>query len=83
MSMKIPTHCRLCDGACGLIAETNGDEIVSLAGNPNDPVSAGYICSTATQSIGAIRSPMRITQPMKRVAGELVPSTWDEAYKSI
>ena len=82
-AMPVHTYCRLCEGLCGLVAETSGDRLSALSSDPTDPVSEGYLCDAATRSIQAINAPDRITRPMKRVDGKLVPSTWDEAIREI
>lgn len=81
--MATHTYCRLCEGYCGLVAQTDGSHLLSLAADPSDPVSEGYICDTAKRSVDALRRPDRVTRPMKRENGRLVPSTWDEAIKDI
>jgi len=40
--MTRQTHyraCHLCEAICGLVIETDGDEIVSIKGDPDDPLS--------------------------------------------
>ena len=78
------TYCRLCEGACGLTAETGADgTLAALAGDRSDPVSGGFICETATASVQALRHPERITQPLRRVNGALVPTDWQTAIREI
>ncbi len=77
------TYCRLCEGACGLLAHVDGGRLSALEGDRTDPVSGGYICPTATASIAALRHPERITAPLRREGGALVPATWEEALADI
>jgi anaerobic selenocysteine-containing dehydrogenase len=77
------TYCRLCESRCGLHAEIEGDRLVALNPDKTDPVSQGFICDTATQSIAALTEPTRITEPMKRVDGRLTPVDWDTAIREI
>ena len=78
-----PTYCRVCDSRCGLLAETNGEGLSTLRPDESDPVSLGYICETATQSLTALQAPDRITEPMKRVNGTLTPVSWETAIQEI
>jgi anaerobic selenocysteine-containing dehydrogenase len=78
-----PTYCRICDSRCGLIAEINGEGLSNLRPDESDPVSLGYICETATQSLSALQAPDRITEPMKRVNGTLTPVSWETAIQEI
>jgi anaerobic selenocysteine-containing dehydrogenase len=82
-AMSNHTYCRLCDASCGLLAEVAEDRILSLQGDPTDPVSLGFACDVATRSPGALRHPARITTPMRRVDGKLTPATWAEAIEDI
>lgn len=81
--MPVHTYCRLCEGACGLVAEGAPEHLTALNADPTDPVSEGFLCEVPARSLAAMRSPERITRPMKRVDGRLVPSTWDEAIQDI
>jgi len=81
--MPSHTYCRLCEGACGLVAEGATQQLHALNADPTDPVSEGYICEIPARSIQAMRDPGRITRPMRRVDGRLVAASWDEAMSDI
>jgi anaerobic selenocysteine-containing dehydrogenase len=81
--VNIHTYCRLCESRCGLIAHVDDGQITELLADPSDPVSGGYICDTAKTSLTAMRSDRRITTPMKRENGTLVPVSWDTATREI
>ncbi len=72
------TYCRLCEGACGLLAATDGG-LTALSPDREDPVSGGYICETAERSLDAIAHPERITTPLRRDGDRLVPVSWEDA----
>src|SRR5436309_5309425 len=47
---------------------------------PRDfPVNAGGLCQKGWTSGTLLTSPARLTTPLVRVDGELVPATWDDA----
>lgn len=78
------TYCRLCEGSCGLLAETDSaGQLTALSGDRTDPVSGGFLCDTARASVRALQHPQRITQPMQRRDGKLVPSDWQTAIREI
>lgn len=81
--MAAHTFCRLCEGYCGFVAETDGATLTRLEPDSADPVSEGYTCEVASRSLAALRRPDRVTRPLKRENGRLVPATWDEAIKDI
>ncbi|MEQ1507036.1 MAG: hypothetical protein ABMB14_32715, partial [Myxococcota bacterium] len=43
-----PTVCRICESACGLVAEVADGRVVALRPDPDDPVSRGYACRKGT-----------------------------------
>lgn len=81
--MPVHTYCRLCEGACGLVAEGAPENLSALNADPTDPVSEGFVCEVPARSLAAMRDPGRVTRPMKRVDGKLVPASWDEAIADI
>ena len=81
--MQTNTYCRLCDGACGLVVDLDDNRVSGVRGDPSDPVSEGYSCEVADASVQAVSHPNRVTRPLKREGGELVPCSWDEAISEI
>ena len=78
------TYCRLCEGSCGLLAETDAAGMLTmLSGDRSDPISGGFICQTAQTSVHALQHPDRISQPMRRVNGVLTPTDWSTAIQEI
>ncbi len=85
--MSIATHyraCHLCEAICGLIIETEGEEILSIKGDRDDPLSRGHICPKAVALRDIHEDPDRLRQPVKKVvsaSGEISwqPIDWEEA----
>ncbi|NOY25557.1 MAG: molybdopterin-dependent oxidoreductase [Oligoflexia bacterium] len=76
--------CRLCEGRCGLVAVIEHGRLARVQGDPDDPVSRGYVCDTARASLGALTHAQRITAPLRRDAsGQLVAATWDQAFAEL
>ena len=76
--------CHLCEAICGVVIETRGQEILSIKGDPDDPLSRGHICPKAVALQDIHQDPDRLRQPMRRVrlaSGDFQhePITWDEA----
>ena len=70
---------RDCPDACGLIATVEGGRLVRLGGDPAHPVTKGFICYRTSQFPERQNDPGRLTTPLLRKGGALVPATWDEA----
>lgn len=81
--MSLSGHCRLCAGACGVQATTDGAVPTALRPDPADPVSQGQPCAVLDHSLAARTGPGRIRQPLRRAGEALVPCSWDEALAGI
>lgn len=75
--------CTLCEAMCGIEIKTEGQQIVSIKGDANDPFSQGYICPKATALQDLHEDPDRIRHPMKRTASGWVRVSWDEALDTV
>ena len=83
MTERVSTACRLCAVGCGTIVELDGDRVVAVTGDPDDPWSKGYTCSKGRAGGAFHHHPDRLDVPLVRRGGRLVPCTWDEALDDI
>src|ERR1700749_4093900 len=81
--MKLTSVCRLCAVGCGTVVELDGDRVVAITGDADDPWSHGYMCSKGRAAGEFHHHPDRFDVPMVRRDGELVPCTWDAALDDI
>jgi hypothetical protein len=66
---------------CGLKLELDGDRIVSVRGDEDDPFSQGYICPKGVAIGDVHHDPDRLRAPLRRAAdGSFAPIGWDEAF---
>lgn len=72
--------CNICEAMCGLIVEHDGENVLSIKPDVNDPLSRGHICPKAVALQDFRTDPDRITAPMLKVDGVFQDITWDEAY---
>lgn len=85
-----PTHCRICEPMCPLVAETDEHgTVVAIHPDREHPVSGGFACHKGT-SFGAVHhDPNRLNHPLRRVNPKTDPHgvfeevTWDEAFADI
>ncbi|MCH8861051.1 MAG: molybdopterin oxidoreductase family protein [Proteobacteria bacterium] len=78
----VDTHfrtCSLCEAMCGLKIEHDGDSILSVKGDPDDPHSRGNICPKGVAIQDLHNDPDRLRHPVKRQDGAWVEISWDEA----
>jgi len=72
--------CNLCEAICGLRFTVEGDQITSITGDPDDPLSRGHICPKAI-ALGDLQAdPARLRQPVRRTADGWAEISWDDAY---
>lgn len=73
--------CNLCEAICGLRITLHGDEVTGIRGNPDDPLSRGYICPKGVSLADVLTDPDRLTAPVRRdrATGEWHELGWDEA----
>ena len=83
-TVRHTSYCRLCPAFCGLIVTVDGDRVVDVAGDPDNPLSQGYTCSKGRASGDLHHHPERLDRPLRRDAGgNLVDTTWHAALDEI
>ncbi|MEU8967272.1 molybdopterin-dependent oxidoreductase, partial [Streptomyces sp. NPDC048491] len=83
MSRTALRICPLCEATCGLSLTVEGARVTGARGDADDVFSQGFICPKGA-SFGEIDAdPDRLTTPLVRRDGTLVPATWDEAFDLI
>ncbi len=75
--------CPLCEAACGLLVETQGQQVVRIRGDESDPFSQGYICPKAIALKDLHEDPDRIRVPLVKRDGRFVEVGWEEALSEI
>lgn len=78
--MRLRTTCnRDCPDACGIVATVEDGRVVKIQGDPDHPVTQGFLCYRTSRFLDRQYHPDRLTTPLVRRGGELRPATWDEA----
>src|SRR5262245_43210090 len=71
--------CHLCEAMCGIAVELEGDKIVAIRGDPDDPFSHGHVCPKAVALQDVHDDPDRLRRPLRRTASGWEEIGWDEA----
>jgi len=79
MTVEHIRTCNLCEALCGLRIEVDGERIVSIRGDDEDPFSRGHICPKAPALAELHDDPDRLRTPMRRTAHGWEELGWDEA----
>ncbi|QOV38507.1 molybdopterin oxidoreductase family protein [Streptomyces ferrugineus] len=78
-----PTHCPYCALQCGMNLTPSQDGGVAVVERPDFPVNRGALCGKGRTAPAVLASGVRLTSPLVRSGGTLVPATWDEALDRI
>ncbi len=75
--------CTLCEAMCGVEIIHDGEKVLSIKGDKNDPFSQGYICPKATALQDLHEDPDRLRQPVERTAEGWKQISWTEALDKV
>src|SRR5262245_42629471 len=75
--------CPFCEATCGLKIAVEGERIVSVRGDENDPFSRGFICPKAHGVKELFHDPDRLRKPLRRTATGWQEISWEEAYREV
>jgi len=80
---EVETICSFCGTGCGLVVEIEDEKISKVKGYKENPSSHGETCVKGALGWGYIHSNRRLTKPLIKRNGELVPASWNEALTLI
>ncbi|NUP38786.1 MAG: molybdopterin oxidoreductase family protein [Streptomyces sp.] len=78
-----PTHCPYCALQCGMNLTPAPDGTVEVSERADFPVNRGALCGKGRTAPAVLSSRVRLTSPLVRFEGTLVPATWDEALDRV
>lgn len=70
---------RDCPDACGIVATVEGGRVTKISGDPDHPVTRGFLCWRTNQFLETQYAPGRVRRPLLRKGGVLEPVAWEEA----
>ena len=83
MSRTALRICPLCEATCGLVLSIDDGRISGARGDRDDVFSHGFICPKGASFAELDNDPDRLIQPMVRRDGELVETTWEDAFAAL
>ena len=83
VDQKIRTVCTYCGVGCNLEVSVVNDRVKSIQAPYDAEVNQGHTCLKGRFAFSFYEHPDRIKTPLLRKNGELVPVSWDEAYRFI
>jgi molybdopterin-containing oxidoreductase family iron-sulfur binding subunit len=79
VGVNYASTCTQCTAGCGLHGRVREGRVLKLEGNPGSPINAGKTCQMGQAGVQGHYNPDRITTPLLREGGKLVPVTWEKA----
>ena len=82
----VKSVCRICHGGCGALLTVEGGRLVKVTGDPDSPMSKGWMCVKGMSSPEIANHPDRLTQPLRRKKSKAEgwePLSWDDALDEI
>lgn len=81
---QVATFCRVCEPACGLVADVEDGALLALRPDREHPVTRGFACHKGIAGVEIHRDPDRLGHPQRRDArGGFVRASWEEAIGGI
>ena len=69
-----------CPDVCGMLAHVEDGRVVKVEGDPEHPITQGFLCGRYQHYEEIVHHPDRLLHPLvRRRDGELRRATWDEA----
>ncbi len=76
---KVRTTCSYCGVGCQIELNVNEDRVVGISGYGESEPNYGDLCVKGKFGWDYIHHPERLTAPLVRKEGKLVPTSWEEA----
>ncbi|MDK2929886.1 MAG: formate dehydrogenase alpha subunit [Bacillota bacterium] len=76
---RVRTICPYCGTGCAIFLLVKDGKVVGVEPAKDGPANHGWLCVKGRFGYEFIHHPDRLTQPLVRRDGKLVPATWDEA----
>ncbi len=76
-----------CPDTCAMLITVEDGRAVRVAGDPDHPVTQGFLCAKVNRYVERTYHPDRLTTPLRRVgpkgSGQFEPCSWDDALGEI
>jgi NADH-quinone oxidoreductase subunit G len=75
--------CTTCSVGCRTIVQSSRDQVLRYQGVDSAPVNWGWLCDKGRFGFESVNSDERLTTPMVRTSGGLVPTSWSAALGAV
>lgn len=78
--VKYTTCPRDCPDSCGIMTTVEDGKIIKHTGQPDHPITRGFLCYKGTNYLQRFYSPNRILNPRLKTNGKWNDISWEEAF---
>ena len=75
--------CHICEANCGVLIEVEAGKVLSIKGDPDNPLSRGPICPKGTALQDLQEDHDRLRKPLKRVGSDWHEISFEQAFAEI
>jgi anaerobic selenocysteine-containing dehydrogenase len=75
--------CHICEANCGVLVEVDAGKVLSIKGDPDNPLSRGHICPKGTALQDLQEDPDRLRKPLKRIGSDWHEISFEQAFAEI
>ena len=80
----VRTFCRVCEPACGLVADVEDGRLAALRPDREHPISHGWACNKGIATFDIHHDPDRLSYPLKRTpSGSFERVSWDRRWRKL
>lgn len=84
MTQRVSTFCRVCEPACGLVAEVDDGRLVAVRPDHDHPITRGFACNKGIATFDIHHDADRLDRPQRRRPdGGFEAVGWDEALADL
>jgi NADH-quinone oxidoreductase subunit G len=80
---QVESTCTTCAVGCRVAVQSSSNRVTRLLGIDADPVNHGWLCDKGRFAFDAVNADERLTEPLVRKDGTLVPTSWHEALAAV
>jgi anaerobic selenocysteine-containing dehydrogenase len=87
----VKSTCYMCYNACGIVVHRQGNLLVKIEGDPDNPQNSGRLCAKGRSGLQSLYDPARVRTPLRRrnpekgvgIDPQWEPVSWQEALQTV
>ena len=80
---EVKSTCPYCGAGCQIVLKVKGNTLMEVSADPDQAPNYGALCVKGRFGQKFVQHRDRLTKPLVRRGGQLVETTWEDAYNEI